>query len=323
MQLSDFVDDRHSDHSEDSDAYGTPAWIIRRLHRALGDRFGLDPCSGAEPIPIAHRSFTEADDGLTQDWTTADTMFLNPPYSDPKPWMRKLVGALESDDGPRLALALLKCDPSTEWFTRYVVNADYLCLFGDRISFYGSDGGAGFPSMIAAFGDVTDDLLAALDDFGSIYTQHTLTSAQRSGCLPALVEDGGTAVAPLAGQTGPSTGGVGVSLDRLTPYDQLTVTFDTSRLGAVRDLPGDVIVDVLPDGKSFDTTRGEISVNTLAPNRLPDGRDLYVQLRESAYASTRVEVAVSVDGRPWELASVDDIQHATHEPARPEPGVTA
>ena len=97
-----------------------------------------------------------------------------------------------------------------------------------------------------------------------------------------LLHDGGTTTATAPG--GPTALGVGldVSLDRLMPGDQLTLDFKTAGLGAVRDLPESVTVEMLPEGRSFNPESGDVSVNFLGPNALPDGGDIYVQVRESA-----------------------------------------
>ena len=307
------ADSAVDEQASDSDEYGTPAYIIRRFHDAISGRFDLDPAAGAEPIRIANERYTREDDGLTGPWH-GERVWLNPPYSDPEPWLRKVTTELRRDGekSPQLVLALLKGDTSTGWFHNYVTRASYLCLVDHRVSFHGADGTPNFPSILAAFGDVPESVLDALDEFGSLYRRHTLSAIRDDGRLGEFVEDGGLATMPTTGQTTVApTAGLQVSLDRLQAYQRVSVAFDNTRLGAVRDLPDEIVVDVLPDGHSFDTERGEIRVNCLAPNRLSDDGDLYVQLRESAYAATRVEVAVSVRGEGWELAPVETIQHVS------------
>jgi len=145
-------------------------------------------------------------------------------------------------------------------------------------------------------------VLDVFDRLGAVYRHETLSDAHEQGRLGDLFQDGGTRTAAPTPGLGP-----GVSLDRLRPGDQLSLSFDTSRLGAVRDLPESATVEMLPEGRTFDAESGEIRVNCLGPNALPDGGDLYVQVRESAYAATRVEVAVAPYGRGWELAAVEEI----------------
>lgn len=294
-----------------NDERGTPAHVIRLFQDAIGGLFDLDPAAGAEPIQIARERYTKAENGLARDWS-GSAVWLNPPYSDPGPWLAKAVAEIDrrDDDAPELVLALVKGDVSTRWFQDYATQADYLGLVDGRLSFHGADGSAPFASIVAAFGDVTEDVLDALDRLGSVYSRETVSGAHSQSRLGDLLEDGGIAAA-TPGVAAPTPGGLQVSLDRLQPHESVTVEFGDGRHGAVRELPDAVTVDVLPDGTTFDTDRGEISVNCLGPNRLPDGRDLYLQLRESAYAATRVEVAVAVDGRYWELAPVERITRPT------------
>lgn len=51
-------------------------------------RFTLDPCATPENAKCA-KFFTEADDGLAQDWSD-ETVWLNPPYGKTiGSWMKK------------------------------------------------------------------------------------------------------------------------------------------------------------------------------------------------------------------------------------------
>ena len=70
-----------------TDEYYTPAWIFERL----GITFDLDVC--APPLGPVHvpatRWFSEADDGLAQEWS--GRVWMNPPYSKPAPWVERFV----------------------------------------------------------------------------------------------------------------------------------------------------------------------------------------------------------------------------------------
>lgn len=68
-----------------SDDYYTPRWVFD----ALGLTFDLDvasPPEGPWHTPC-EAYYTQADDGLSQDWT--GSVFMNPPYSGPTPWVAK------------------------------------------------------------------------------------------------------------------------------------------------------------------------------------------------------------------------------------------
>jgi hypothetical protein len=70
-----------------TDDYYTPAWVFDRL--AL--KFDIDVASppGGVPWIPARRYFTQADDGLTQDWH--GLIWCNPPYSTASEWVRRMI----------------------------------------------------------------------------------------------------------------------------------------------------------------------------------------------------------------------------------------
>ena len=78
-----------------NDEWWTPAEVIEPVRAALGG-IDLDPCTTAEAqrvIRAAHY-YARPDDGLTLPWR--GKVWLNPPYSNPRPWVLQL---LERDTG--------------------------------------------------------------------------------------------------------------------------------------------------------------------------------------------------------------------------------
>jgi hypothetical protein len=113
-----------------NDDYCTPAWVREGL---FGGWF--DPC------PLGGASWFVS--GLEVVWV--DRTFVNPPYSDPLPWVEKAVA--EHKKGKTVAL-LLKHDSSTRWFRLlHEAGAEFLMPQG-RLSFSGKKA-APFPSVIA------------------------------------------------------------------------------------------------------------------------------------------------------------------------------
>jgi hypothetical protein len=81
-------------------------------------------------------------DGLIMDWP--DQTFVNPPYSDPLPWVEK---AIETSLEEKTVVMLLKHDSSTQWWRRlHEANAHFLPISG-RVK-YGTKRGAAFPSVL-------------------------------------------------------------------------------------------------------------------------------------------------------------------------------
>jgi len=304
---------------EDSDEYGTPRWLIRRLQEALSGsgrtQFDLDPTSGAEPFQIANLRYTKEDDGLQQPWAlpSVDTIYLNPPYSDPEPFLRKLKQAVDPDDpdAASLGISLTKSDTSTGWFHDHLTEARVICFLDTRLSFHGGDQGAKFPNAIGVFGDPHEELLETLSDIGELYSRVEVETALEQQCLDDLISDGGCVAAipvgkpssPTGGQTAsPSTSPTYTSLDFVSPHDMVEMTFDTSSLGTrCRDLPERVQLRVLPNGKEIDPETGTITIDTIG--KTSDGEDVCVSIRNSAEIASHLEVSIAVASGGWELAT--------------------
>ena len=95
-----------------SDEQYTPKWIFEEM----GVEFDLDvsaPEGGVPWIP-AKRYFTEADDGLQQDW--AGNVWMNPPFSKVTLWVDKFM---ENNNG----ICLLVVSRS-KWFQKLWQTAD-------------------------------------------------------------------------------------------------------------------------------------------------------------------------------------------------------
>lgn len=130
----------------DSDDWYTPPLIFD----ALGLRFDLDPCApvGGLPWIPAARYYTEADDGLAQEWY--GRVWLNPPYSKPWPWVERLA---EHGNG----IALIQADTSTRGWHEWVAKAHVVCFVRGRLQYVRGDlepQSARFASALVAFGDV-------------------------------------------------------------------------------------------------------------------------------------------------------------------------
>lgn len=96
-----------------SDLLTSARYILTGAHHKPID---LDPATSedAQEIVAARRFFTKADNGLAADWT-ADTVWLNPPYSTPAPWVEKLLIEFEAKHF-QTALLLVNNATDTAWF---------------------------------------------------------------------------------------------------------------------------------------------------------------------------------------------------------------
>lgn len=121
-----------------NDEYATPDWIKQGLFAGWHD-----------PCPLSNGLVDH--DGLNSEWST-EKVFVNPPYSNPLPWIEKAI--VESRKGKTIAL-LVKHDSSTQWWAKlHEAGAHFLPLMG-RLQFVTNKGGrsgrkaaAPFPSVL-------------------------------------------------------------------------------------------------------------------------------------------------------------------------------
>lgn len=131
----------------------TPPWIIDKI--GISD---LDPCGhlpdGKPVVRTANSYFTEENDGLSQDWSEYKTIFVNPPYSDLKAWLKKCKE--EAANGCEI-ITLCFVRSETRAFQENVKSATGINLINKRIKFLThlgeekSNGNA--PSCLIAWGE--------------------------------------------------------------------------------------------------------------------------------------------------------------------------
>jgi phage N-6-adenine-methyltransferase len=118
-----------------SDDWSTPLDVFQRIAARYGP-FDLDPCC-REATAKAAKYFTKVENGLSQPWH--GRVFVNPPYSDPEPWIVKAVKEVEYGCTERVVM-LLPAAIDTGWYHRFVIpNADVVPVRG-RIRFIGWQG---------------------------------------------------------------------------------------------------------------------------------------------------------------------------------------
>lgn len=139
-----------------SDDYYTPRWVFDRM----GITFDLDvaaPPGGVDWIPAA-QYLTQADDGLASPWV--GRVWMNPPYSDVWPWVRRFT---EHGNGVCL-LPLAK----SLWLNHIWERADGVLISedGGEMHFHRPDNDKPlriwFPIVFAAFGDECVDAISRL-----------------------------------------------------------------------------------------------------------------------------------------------------------------
>lgn len=134
MKQMPLLSERHIDKPEDwtSDDWSTPISIVQEFEREFG-KFDLDVCARPETAK-APVFFTRSNDGLSQSWF--GRAWMNPPFSDPAPWLQKAIEETQSGRCD-LVVALLPAATDTLWFHRYVQGRAEVRFRKGRIKFIG------------------------------------------------------------------------------------------------------------------------------------------------------------------------------------------
>ena len=115
-----------------TDDWGTPDWLMN-----IFDTW-FDPC------PIAGKG------GLTRSWggQVENKVFVNPPYSNPRPWVEKAIKTHRQTS--TTIVMLLKHDSSTQWYRMLKEAGARFLMIEGRLRFKGEQNGpAAFPSVLA------------------------------------------------------------------------------------------------------------------------------------------------------------------------------
>ncbi len=155
--------------------------VITLVENVLGV-IDLDPCSPSPPTVPAKKYFTIEDDCLTQEWN--GKVFLNPPYSNPYPFLEKLC--IEFVEGRVTeAIALLKSGTQHNKKTGVLIRhcASAVCQWGagtgSRLGFMTAEGeqrkGADFDCCLVYFGQSWTIFYAHFFKYGHVMaTERTI-----------------------------------------------------------------------------------------------------------------------------------------------------
>lgn len=180
--------EQHDPGAFDRDSWTTPAEVIAAVLLATRgescfEPFDVDPCSNDQSIVPASRKIALPEDGLSASWLPPACfkplkpdqpwiVWLNPPFSDPKPWIAKARATMEeafSRDVRTMIVGIVKMDPSTEYFR--MLDPAWLILPGSRVAYGGAGFSPPFGSVLFAFSHahhgltrpIADSIAASLD----------------------------------------------------------------------------------------------------------------------------------------------------------------
>ena len=127
--------------------WATPQEFFNKLDWRFGP-FDLDPC--ADPTNTKCNNFyTEAEDGLSKDWSE-HTVFVNPPYGRGiERWIKKAYDESRKEDTKVVMLIPARTD--TKYWHQYVMRADEVHFVKGMLKFGASENSAPFPSAVIVF----------------------------------------------------------------------------------------------------------------------------------------------------------------------------
>lgn len=130
-----------------NDLWETPQDLFDRLN----GEFLFDRDAACLPETAKCDKFwTPEDDALTKKWHPNETIWLNPPYSrgNIDKFMEKAAKV------PSLVVCLVRFDPSTTWFQKYVDGiAEEVRMLARRPKFVGAPSAYNFPCCIVVYDD--------------------------------------------------------------------------------------------------------------------------------------------------------------------------
>ena len=123
----------------ESDEWYTPQEYIDAAKAVMGG-IDLDPASSelAQTVVKADVYLTRFDNGLGQTRWLHQRIWLNPPYSNPGPWIEKLVREHQAGPFCTEAIVLVNNATETSWF-QMLLERFPVCLPARRIAFWRHD----------------------------------------------------------------------------------------------------------------------------------------------------------------------------------------
>ena len=120
--------------SKNSDNYYTPSALIEIERRVMGG-VDLDPCSSelANKTVQANRIYT-LENSMFRNSLACESMHFNPPYSNPAPYVDRVVFEFEQGNIGQVC-GVLNVDCSTRWFAEIKKIATAYCFLSERIQF--------------------------------------------------------------------------------------------------------------------------------------------------------------------------------------------
>lgn len=152
--------------TSDTPEWYTPKRVVDAVVAALG-AIDLDPCADAGKGIPASAHYTQADDGLSQQWR--GRIYMNPPYGrEIGAWVDKLAEEFEYGNVAE-AIALVPARTDTSWWAH--LPAAMVCFVTGRLSFSGHENPAPFPSAVCYLGPNAERFAEEFISLGLVYVR--------------------------------------------------------------------------------------------------------------------------------------------------------
>ena len=167
--------------------------IVNLVKQALGGQIWCDPCADAGHKVGAAVAYHKNEDGLKDINVWRKTVFINPPFSDPLPWVKKCCFSIARGDCSA-AIMLMKAGTLSNQGTGNLIEkyASAVCHWRGRINFLNDEGvavkGSDFDCVLVYFGDRLDLFKKAFEQRGTITTiQNRYSSVNNKHIAAATV----------------------------------------------------------------------------------------------------------------------------------------
>ncbi len=120
-----------------ADDFYTGETIIRAVRQTFGGVIDLDPASHpiANEVVQATQFYGKAENGLTKPW--AGNVWLNPPFSQWKLWVAKILAELDAGHVTALCVLAACRTLTARYFTPLLKATDFMCVTDGRQRFWG------------------------------------------------------------------------------------------------------------------------------------------------------------------------------------------
>ncbi len=235
---------------KDPDGWRTPDTsdqpVVSLVKKALGGQIYLDPCSDSGcNIPATMRYF-KWNDGLAKHNIWEKTVFINPPFSDPFPWVERCCFEFARGN-VSAAIMLLKAGVVSNVGTGELINkyASAICHWRGRIHFLNDEGnpikGSDFDCVFVYFGVRLDLFRDAFGGRGTIATiENHYSSVNKKHLLKSEIPEFGNTQAEqkhLAAAVGLGNGRSGVLPDMRARDRELAEKYDPHTVVDILSVP--------------------------------------------------------------------------------------